>query len=224
MDSRFEEYNFFKTSKVFIKESKEGLKGNKRSSLALNLIFWLVKLCFYMGITMIVVSIININNNTFDLKIGLIVSVCLLLIAFFFYGPLRLSVCKNAINMVENTKPTFKDIGYGFKNYGRSLSYGISLFFSYLFNLILLVVPFVFKYINSQFAGYILAENDDMKVSEAFKLSKDYLKGYKSHYVRLVRSFMLDFVLSIVSLLVYSLWVRPKFNSAVYCLYRDLKK
>lgn len=224
MENRFGEYNFFKTNKVLLAETKEGLKGNRGSSLAINLIFWLVKLCFYAGLILLIVTLVNINNDKFNLMLGAILSGSFLLIAIFFYGPLRLSVCKNAINMVENTKPKFKDIGYGFKNYGRSLSFGLALFFSYLLNLILLVFPFVFKYINSQFVGYILAENDEMKVGEAFKLSKDYLKGYKKHYISLVCSFILDFVLSILSVFIYALWVRPKFNSAVYCLYRDMKK
>lgn len=223
MENRLYEYNFFKTNKVLKEEAKEGIKGNKGSSLAINLIYFLVKLCFLAGITLLIVSLVNIRNDNFNFITGLIVAGSLLLVAFFFFGPLRLSVCKNAINMVENTKPSFKDIGYGFKNYGRSLNFSLSLFFSYLFNLILLVVPFVFRYIDLQFAGFILAENDEIKVGDAFRLSKDYLKGYRKHYISLVWAYIVDFILSIISCYVYSLWVRPKFNCAVYCLYRDLK-
>lgn len=223
MENRLYEYNFFKTNKVLKEEAKEGIKGNKGSSLAINFIYFLVKLCFLAGITLLIVSLVNIRNDNFNFITGLIVAGSLLLVAFFFFGPLRLSVCKNAINMVENTKPSFKDIGYGFKNYGRSLNFSLSLFFSYLLNLILLVVPFVFRYIDLQFAGFILAENDEIKVGDAFRLSKDYLKGYRKHYISLVWAYIVDFILSIISCYVYSLWVRPKFNCAVYCLYRDLK-
>ena len=223
MEKHFGEYNFFKTSKILKAEAKEGIKGNRGSSLVINLFFWLIKLCFYAGITLLIVGIVNLNNVNTNSVTLLIIAGVLLLLTLFLYGPLRLSVCKNAINMVENTRPGIKDLSYGFKNYGRSLSYGVTLFFTYLLNLILLVVPFVFKYIDSQFVGFILAENDEMKVSEAFKLSKNLTKGYRKHYVSLVWNFSVDFILSIISCYIYSLWVRPKFNCAVYCLYRDLK-
>ena len=104
MENRLYEYNFFKTNKVLKEEAKEGIKGNKGSSLAINFIYFLVKLCFLAGITLLIVSLVNIRNDNFNFITGLIVAGSLLLVAFFFFGPLRLSVCKNAINMVENTK------------------------------------------------------------------------------------------------------------------------
>lgn len=223
MEENFEKYDFFKKYNVLLDEAKEGIKGNKGSSLAINFIFWIFKLCFFFGLASLIYFVININNMNNFIIYG-IVAFSLLFISLLFYGPMKVSVCKNAMNMVLNTKPSFKDCGYGFKKYGRNVGYGITLFFSYIFNLILLVVPVAFKYINSQFVGYILAENDDISVSEAFRLSKRYMQGFKKKYVKIVIHFIPKFLICIPTIYIYSLWLRPKFNSVIYCLYKDVKE
>jgi len=222
MENHFKEYNFFKTTKEIKLQAKEAIKGNKKNSLWLNFIFWLIKLCFFAGLTLLVFAFINFYSPIFLILLGLAIG--FLIIAMFFYGPLRISVCKNALNMINNTNPSFKDISFGFNNYFKSMGFGIGLFFRYLFNLILLIIPFGFKYINSQFSPYILAENKDVKINEAFKLSKLYMRGYKISYVKLLFSFSLNFLLSIITIYVYSLFARPKFNTCVGCLYLDLKE
>lgn len=223
MEENFQEYDFFKTKKELLKEAKDGIKGNVKCSMTINFLFFLIKLFYFTGLVLLILSLVTINDTTFNSQIGLIISGVFLLITAFFYGPLKLSVCKNCINMVENTNPSINDLKYGFKNYSRSLAYGFTLFFSYIFNLILLIIPFFNKYINSQFSGYFLAQDDNLKVGEAFKLSAKYIKGFKKKYISLVTMFIPKFLLCIISLYVYSLWVRPQFNTVVYCLYKDLK-
>lgn len=218
-------YNFFKTPTKLKEEAKEGLKGHKGKSLAINLIFWLSKLCFFAGITLLIIGLVNLKNVNFNLILFLILSIVFLLISILTYGPLKVSQCHHSINLVENTNPKFSDIAYGFKNrYFRNVFYGVSIIFVYLFNFILLIVPFVTKYISYQISGYILAENLDKSISEALKESTKLSKGQKGKYAKLFASFIPDFILCLFSILVYSLFLRPKFNAAVYCYYRDIKE
>jgi len=225
MKEDMEIYDFFKTPKELNLLAKEGLRGNRGKSLGINLIFWLSKLCFFASIVFLILILINLNNYQFNLILFITLTLVTLLISLFSYGPLKISQCKHSMNMVENTNPKFKDIIFGFQNkYLRNVGYGISLIFIYFINLILLVVPFVNKYIHYQISGYILAENNDMKIGEALKLSTKLSKGHISKYLKLFFNFIPEFLLCVPTVFIYSLWLRPKFNAVVYCYYKDIKK
>lgn len=223
-NEEIEIYDFFKTHKQLREMANEALKGNRGKSLALNLILWLSKLCFFASIVFLIIILLNFRNFEFNLILYIILFALSLLISIFTYGPLKVSQCKHSINMVNNTNPLFKDISYGFSNkYLRNVGYGITLVFIYLINIILLIVPFIGKYINYQISGFILAENDEIKVGEALKLSTLYSKGYKNKFFKLFFSFVPEFLLCLVTAFIYSLWLRPKFNSALCCYYYDIK-
>lgn len=221
---KLEVFDFFKTSEDLFAEAKEGIKGNKGSSLAINFIFWLSKLCFFAAITLGVILIFNINNFNFNKILFLILILVFLMISIFTYGPLKVSVCKNAMNMVENTNPSFKDINFGFKHkYGRNMFYGLCLVFIYLFNLILLIIPFINKYIHYQIAGYVLASDDNISTMSALKLSTQLSKGFNKKYLKIFVKFIPHFLLCLPTAYIYSLWCRPKYNTVMYCYYRDIK-
>jgi len=225
MKDNIEIYNFFKTPKELKEIAKEGVKGNRGKSLAINLFFILSKLCFFSFITFLILILFNLNNYQFNLILFVILSVVTLLISMLTYGPLKVSQCKHSINMVENTNPKFKDIAFGFKNkYARNVGYGISLVFIYLFNIILLIFPFVKKYIHYQISGYILAEDLNIKSGEALKLATKYSKGHSKKYLSVFFSFIPRFLLCLPTAFIYSLWLRPKFNATIYCYYQDIKK
>ena len=220
--NEFEYYNFFKNSKDYILEAKEGIKGNKGLSLLINFLYFIIKIVFFYSFTLLIITLINISNPEFNFILNLIISLSLIFITILTYGPLRISVCRNAINMVENINIK-KELFYGFKIFGKSVWFGICSFFAYLLNFILLIIPFFNKYINNQFTGYILAEKAEVKVGEAMKLSKKYITGFKRKYINLTCNFIKKFILVIITGYIYSLWVRPLFNSSVYSLYKDLK-
>lgn len=225
MEENFELYNFFKTPKELKQQAKEGLKYNRGKSMFINLMFWFSKLCFFGFLTLLLVALFNLNNPLFNLSLFIILAIILMLISALTYGPLKISQCKHSINMVENTHPQASDIAYGFKKkYFRNVFYGISLVFLYLFNLIMLIFPFVSKYIHYQISGYILAENENFTVGEAFRESTKLSKGFNKKYLKVLLSFAGKFALCIISVYVFSLWIRPYFNATIYCYYKDIKK
>lgn len=218
-------YNFFKTPKDLKMLAKEGMKGNTDSCLAINFLFFLSKLCFFASLIFLILILINFNNYQFNLILFSILLLATLLISIFTYGPLKISCCYHSINMVENSNPKFSDISFGFKNkYFRNVGYGFSLVFVYLFNLILLIFPFINKYIHYQISGYILAEDINLSVGDALRLSTKFSKGHSNKYIKLVFSFIPEFLLCLPTAYIYSLWLRPKFNATIYCYYKDLKK
>lgn len=222
MEKDYKLYDFFKTPDELSADAKEALKGNKKHSLAINFIFSLSKYSFFVGLVLLILLIINIR--TYDIVLFASLSIGFLLISLFTYGPLRVSVCKNAINMIKNTNPTFKDILFGFKNkYGRNVAYGISLFFTYLFNLILLIFPFVNKFISYQISGYILAEDLEISSGEAMRLSSKFSKGFTKNYLKIIVKLLPKMLLCIPTVYIYSLWLKPLYNTMMCSYYYDLK-
>lgn len=218
-----ERYNFFKTDSDLIDETKEAIIGNKGSSLVVNLFYFLSKACFFVGLSLLIVLLVNLNNAKFPLTLYIILSGVFLFVSLLTYGPLKVSSCKNALNMIRNTKPSAKDLGYGFKNrYIRNVGYGICLFFSYIFNLILLIFPFFITYFSYQLSGYVLADDLEIGAIGALKQSRALIKGHKKFYLKLFFKYFPQMLLCLPTAYIYSLFLRPKFVTTVGCLYLDL--
>ncbi|MGN1207933.1 MAG: DUF975 family protein [Christensenellales bacterium] len=219
-----EKYNFFKTIQELVEESKEGLIGNKGSSLVVNLIYFLSKAVFFCSIGLLICALVNINNPAFNLQLFLVLGLCFLFVSVLTYGPLRVGVCKNSLNMINNTKPSAKDVLFGFKNkYFRHVWFGICLFFAYLFNLVLLIFPFFLRYFSFQVAGFVLAEDLQISATGALKQSSLISKGYRKTYIKIFLKFVPQMLLCLATLYIYSLWLRPKFNTTVCAYYLDIK-
>lgn len=219
-----EKYNFFKNPEELFLQSKEALIGNRGSSLVVNLLFFLSKLCFFAGISFLVVILINLNNLKFNLILFAGLFAGFLIISLLLYGPLRISVCKNSLNMINNTNPSSKDVWFGFKNrYFRNVWFGICCFFTYLFTFILLIFPFCLKYVSNQVAGYILAEDNEISAIKAMKLASKTSKGFRKTYVKIFLKSFPKMLLCLPTIYIYSLWARPEFNTVVGCYYLDIK-
>lgn len=217
-------YNFFKTPEQLTEQAKEGLLGNKGSSLIVNFVYFLSKIMFFAGLSILIYAFVIFNSTALNKSLFFGLGLGFLFVSMLTYGPLRVGVCKNALNMVNNTNPKAKDVWYGFKNkYFRNVWFGICLFFVYLFSLILLVFPFVIKHVSYQVAGFILAEDNEISAIKALKLSSKMSKGYRKTYIKVFFKFVPQMLLCIITAYIYSLWLRPKFNAVVACYYLDIK-
>lgn len=218
----FIKYDFFKSKETLLEEAKEGLRGNKKSANLINFIFWISKLMYFAGLTFLILFLVKISNpNT----VFLILSISFLFIALFTYGPLKISVARNAINMVEDHEPSFKDLGYGFKHsYFRNVGYGLSLFFTYLFFFILLIFPFVLKYLDYSVSAFILAKDDKISVGQALKHSSLISKGRRKTLVNIILGFFPKYLLCIITLYIYSIKLRPLYNATIYAYHRDINE
>lgn len=219
-----EKYNFFKTPNQLIDSATEGLIGNKGSSLVVGLIYFLSKACFLAGLTTLIVGLAQLRGATNNYSL-IFWGIGLLILALFSFGPLKVSFCKNALNMINNTSPKAKDVWFGFKNkYFRNVWFGICLFVSYLFHILLIVFPFFIKYFSYQVAGFILAEDNGISAIGALKLSSKMTKGFRKTYFKIILKFIPQMLLCLITLYIYSLWLRPKFNTVVGCYYQDIKE
>ncbi|MBE5746423.1 MAG: DUF975 family protein [Clostridiales bacterium] len=221
MSDVFEYYNFFKTPTELMLEAKEGLNGNWKKSVTVNFVYELSKVSFWLGIILMINSLIFVFNLPLLLSFGIL----FVLISIFTYGPLKVSKCKHCINLVKNTNPQTSDLAFGFKNkYMRNVGYGISLFFIYLFTFILFIIPFINKFVHYQISGYILAEDLNLSVSEALKISTRLSKGNFSKYIKIFFRLFHHYLLSFVTGGIYYLWLAPRYSTIMYCYYKDLKE
>lgn len=218
----FIKYDFFKSKQTLVNEAKEGLKGNVKSANFINFVFWISKLIFFAGIGFLIAFLVTLKNQN---NIYLLLTGVFLFISLFTYGPLKISVARNALNMVEDSEPSKKDLSYGFKHkYFRNVGYGLTLFFRYIFFTILLVFPLFIKYLDYSVSAYILAKDDNISVSQALKQSTLITKGRKKTLVQIIFGFFPKYLLCIITLYIYSLYLRPLYNATVYAFYRDINE
>lgn len=215
----FIKYDFFKSKQTLVDEAKEGLKGNSKNCNLINFLFWISKLIFFAGIGVLIGFIVNRT------QILLILSIAFLFVALLTYGPLKISVARNAMNMVEDTEPSIRDLGYGFKHkYFRNLSYGLVLFIRYIFFFVLLIFPFVLKYLDYSVSAFILAKDDNISVGQALKHSSLITKGRKKTLSQIIFGFFPQYLLCIITIYIYSIKLRPLYNATMYAYYRDINE
>ncbi len=70
---------------------------------------------------------------------------------------------------------------------------------------------------------YLMLDHPDMSVTQAFRKSKQMLKGNRRRRFRLLLSFVGLLILSILSFFIALLWVYPYMSQSMICFYLDLK-
>ena len=117
------------------------------------------------------------------------------------------------------------EIVYGFRrNYGRNV---LTMFLRDLFTALwtlLFIIPGIVKMYAYSLVPYILAENPDMKGTEAIKLSSEMMKGHKWNAFVLDLSFFGWIVLSVLTLgLVGVFYTNPYIYATDAELYKAIK-
>ncbi len=122
----------------------------------------------------------------YGLILGVMGSIILIsvIISLLIYYPLSVGVDRFFI--VNRNKPAdVGEIGYGFKNFGRSV---LGLFLSELLIMIgcIVVIPGIILSYSYRLVPYIIADDPTISATDAIKKSREMMKGYKW------KSFVLD--------------------------------
>ncbi len=138
-------------------------------------------------------------------------------------GPLVLgyTIYMFAFSKGENVK--LEILFDGFKHFVPSLIlYLLILVFTVLWSL-LLIIPGIIAALRYSMAFFILYENPDMAALDALNKSKEMMAGHKMELFMLLLSFILWFLLIIVTLGIASFWVTPYIFLTVINFYENLK-
>ena len=126
--------------------------------------------------------------------------------------------------IVRGNKAEIGDMFKGFNNYWKALG---ALLLVYLFVFLwtlLLIIPGIIAAIRYSQTFYILADNPDIKVTEAINLSKKMMSGVKCKYFLLNLSFIGWSFLALFTLGIGYLWLLPYIMSSQAIFYDDLKR
>lgn len=149
-----------------------------------------------------------------------VVSMC---ISIFICNPLTVGICRFWINAARG-KGNISDIGYGFDaSYMRN---AVTILLMYVFVALwsfLLVIPGIIKMYEYAMVPYIIADDPGVSRKDAFRRSKEMMKGNKWRTFLLDLSFIFWHLLSIVTLtIVGMLYVNPYHQLARASLYAKL--
>ncbi|WP_052447571.1 DUF975 family protein [Clostridium polynesiense] len=173
--------------------SRERLKNNAKMDLKGN---WAAAILVCV-ISIIIIDVPTIFNN----KLGFI--------DLILGGPISLGVYYYFLKLSRNETGEVEDVFHGFKYFTTALiAYLLYLLYVFLWTLVF-IVPGIIASLSYSQIFYILADNPDIPASEALKISKDMMKGYKWDYFVLQLSFLGWALLSIVTAGIGFLWLIP---------------
>ena len=154
---------------------------------------------------------------------ALVICIIGFLICVFVGNAVTVGICKYFIKNTDS-KPSFADAFYGFKtryrrNIGTLLLVGIKVA---LWSL-LLIIPGIIKTFEYAMVPYILADDAEISSKDAFKKSKQMMKGNKWRFFKLDFSFIGWVLLCIPTLGIGAFFLIPYTNAANAEFYVELK-
>jgi len=125
----------------------------------------------------------------------------------------------------RRTNPEASLIFKGFDNW-------ISAFFTMLLMIvfiilwaILLIVPGIIAALSYSMTLFILADNPDLKPTEAIKRSRHMMQGHKSEFLKLILSFIGWLFLSVITCgILFILYVGPLYYATITEFYESLQE
>ena len=205
------EFNFYLTSKQCKQQAKEALHGNWGQAVGITALYALVVLLI-AGVLFV--------PTIFVWWASIPASVVLLIfVSLFNYGYTNYFL-KLAKGDETSTKLLFSGFG---KKSGAILKNEIKRFFLSIFWLILLIVPCLVKNIGYSMSTLVIADTQNTKGLNALKKSKHLMNKNYGRYFKFVLSFLLWFLLTLVTGGIAGLWAMPLFMASNSAFYENLK-
>lgn len=136
--------------------------------------------------------------------IGIFLLYCLLMVvlvitivgAVFMAAPLTLGFSKVILDYSRDNEVKVSTLFSGFKNYKRAFCLGLLMFLKVFLWSLLLIVPGFVAAIKYSMSYFILADNPEIKASEAIEKSKEMMNGRKMDFVMYYIEYFLLFDIS----------------------------
>lgn len=138
-------------------------------------------------------------------------------------GPMTVGLSFCFINMVRYVNMRIEDVFEGFKKFGTSfLAYLLMGIFTFLWSL-LLIVPGIIAGLSYAMTPYIINDNPGISATDAIRLSKEMMKGFKWKLFLLQLSFIGWGILSLFTCFVGLLWLIPYVMLSEANFYENLR-
>jgi uncharacterized membrane protein len=149
--------------------------------------------------------------------------------SFTIVGPILLgpvfaiALCRIFLKLTDDIKPEITDLFKSFDVFGKATWLNVLIgFFTFLWSL-LFVVPGIIKALSYSMASFVLAENPEMTAREALDESKRIMKGNIGKLFVLQLSFILWFLLVMVTFGIAIIYVGPYIYVTTANFYKDIK-
>ena len=144
-------------------------------------------------------------------------------LALFVQGPINIGLATYSLSIANEEDYSYSQIVIGFKYFFKALFLYLMFGISFLIGLIFLIIPgFIIALMFSQIF-YIMAEDPQIGMIDAFKKSASLMKNKKLQLFGLgIRYFGL-FILGIFTLGIWWLWLTPQMYVSFAIFYKELK-
>jgi len=186
--------------------AKDKLKGKWGTGVLISLIYFLI--------TGVFSGLGNIKD------VGPIFS----LASIFINAPLTIGLAITYLVCVKTDNLVFENLFSGFKIYPKSLGMYLWMILWVVLWALLFIVPGIIKAISYSQSFFIIAENPNVKVRDAMKISMKMTDGYKGDIFVMALSFLGWALLAIVTLFIGFLWLGPYISATFANLYVKLRE
>ena len=144
-------------------------------------------------------------------------------IALFIVGPISIGLATYSLSIVNEEDYSYNQIVAGFKYFFKALFLYLLFNISVLIGTILLIIPGVVIFLMFSQIFYIIAENPQIGVIDAFKKSASLMKNKKLQYLGLGLRYILFFILGVFTLGIWWLWLTPQMYVSFAIFYKELQ-
>lgn len=180
---------------------------------------------YFVGFLILQLIQASTNSNNFsvsgtDLYSNFGVSPLTILIT----GPMTLGLYIFTLAFLNEESLEFQKIFSGFKFYFKALFASVIYLVVILVGFILFIIPgIVFAMMFSQ-VYFIIADNTEVGVLEAFKQSKVIMYGHKWQFFKLSLRYAFYFLLGIFTFFIWWLWLIPQNYISFGLFYKNISK
>ena len=144
-------------------------------------------------------------------------------IALFIQGPISIGLATYSLAIANQKDYSYNQIFTGFKYFFKALFLFLLFNISFLIGFICLIIPgFIIGLMFSQIF-YIMADDPETGVIDAFKKSVSLMKNKKLQYLGLILKYVLFFILGVFTFGIWWLWLIPQAYVSFAIFYKELK-
>ena len=144
-------------------------------------------------------------------------------IALFIQGPISIGLATYSLAIANQKDYSYNQIFTGFKYFFKALFLFLLFNISFLIGVIFLIIPGIIIALMFSQIFYIMADDPETGVIDAFKKSVSLMKHKKLQYLGLILKYVLFFILGVFTFGIWWLWLIPQAYVSFAIFYKELK-
>ena len=179
---------------------------------------------YLIGFLILQLIQVPMNNNPLNVGDEVYTNFSFSPLVILIAGPMTLGLYIFTLAFLNDESLEFKKIFSGFKFYFKALFVSVIYMLVIIVGLFLFIVPgIIFAMMFSQLY-FIIADNPEVGILDAFKQSKAMMYGHKWQYFKLSLRYGFYFLLGIFTLFIWWLWLIPQNYVSFGLFYKNISK